>query len=142
MRPFRLRPALPAATLLVATIAACGPAAGNPTQAPTQGPSARPSPTPVAAPVSTPAEAAALVIATNPLFAGALPQDPNIIGASRWWVATPRADGGYPLEIIVGWGDCPAGCIDRHTWTYEVKPDGTLELVSEAGPEVPAVLPG
>ena len=27
-----------------------------------------------------------------------------------------------------GWGDCPSGCIHRHSWEFTVKPDGTMIL--------------
>lgn len=115
-------------------LAACGGGAAA-------SPSAAPTPTPTAGPAATAAEAAALVIATNPLFAGALELDANLIGASKWWVATPNSSGGYTIVMTVGWGDCPAGCISRHTWTFEVGPDGGLSLVSESGEAVPSVLP-
>ena len=127
------------ALLFVATVvAACG-GAGAPSPSPV--PTIRPTPTPIAAPATTPAEAAALVIATNPIFQGALPLTPDVIGASKWWVATPLAGGGYTIELTVGWGDCQAGCIERHVWTFEVAPDGTVKLVSESGDEVPSHLP-
>ena len=130
-----------AALLLVvsAAVAACG-GAGAPSPSPA--PTIRPTPTPIIAPATTPAEAAALVIATNPIFQGAMPLTPDVIGASKWWVATPLAGGGYTIELTVGWGDCQAGCIQRHVWTFEVAADGTVKLVSEAGDEVPTDLPG
>jgi hypothetical protein len=81
------------------------------------------------------------VIATDPRFSGAIQLTPDIIGASKWWVATPIDDGGYRIELTVGWGDCQAGCISKHTWTYEVTQDGGVELVSESGDEVPPELP-
>lgn len=124
--------------LCVAFLAACGPAAAP---SPSPQPSVRPTPTPIAAPVTTPAEAAALVIATNPLFAGAMPLTPDVIGASKWWVATPIAAGGFTIALTIGWGDCQAGCIDRHVWTFEVQADGRLALVSETGEPLPANLP-
>jgi hypothetical protein len=120
-----------------ATFAACSGAAATPSPAPT----ARPTPTPIAAPASTPAEAAALAIATNPIFAGAMPLTPDVIGASKWWVATPLAGGGYSIEITIGWGDCQAGCIEKHVWTFEVAADGGVKLISEKGDEVPTDLP-
>jgi hypothetical protein len=123
---------------LVLLVAACGPAA---TTSPTPSPSARPTPTPITVPVGSPEEAAAQVIATNRLFAGAIPLTPDIVGASKWWTATPLAGGGYAIELTVGWGDCPAGCIDRHVWTFEVGPDGSMKLVNESGKPVPANLP-
>jgi hypothetical protein len=120
-------------------IAACGPAAAP---SPSPVPTPRPTPTPIAPPVSTPAEAAALVIATDSRFAGTMPLTPDVIGASQWWIATPRADGGYTIELTIGWGDCPAGCIDRHVWTFEVDEQGAVELISETGDPVPSPLPG
>ena len=132
-----VRRALPLAALLVVALAACGGAAS--TTAPTASP--RPTPTPVTAEVSSPGDAAALVIATNPIFAGAMAEDPNTIGASKWWVATPLEGGGYQIAITVGWGDCMAGCIERHVWTYEVSPHGIVELIDEQGDPVPSDLP-
>ena len=137
------RRALPLAALLVAALAACGGVAS--TAAPTA--SARPTPTPVAEDptptpiiivVGSPTDAAALVLATNPLFAGAAPRMEDAIGQTKWWVATPLSEGHFRIDVTIGWGDCMAGCIDRHVWSYEVWPDGSLELVSETGPEVPA----
>ena len=122
----------------IVLVAACGPAASP---APTPSPSVRPTPIPITAPVGSPEEAAALAIATNRLFAGAIPLSPDLIGASKWWTATPLAGGGYTIELTVGWGDCPAGCIDRHVWTFEVRADGTVRLVKESGKPVPANLP-
>jgi len=133
------RAPLASALLAAAVLVGCG--GSSPTATPPAA-TARPTPTPVTARVGTANDAAALVIAMNPLFAGAEPEDPSRIGASKWWTSVPMAGGGFQIEITVGWGDCMAGCIERHTWTYEVEPDGTTELVAEAGPEVPADLPG
>ena len=138
------RRALIAAALVLGAAAACGGSAGSPSGAPTATvhptPTAvveAPTPTPVTVVVGSPFDAATLVIATNPLFSGAAPRDEGMIGMSKWWVATPLSEGRFRIDVTIGWGDCIAGCIYRHVWTYEVWPDGTLELVSEAGPEVP-----
>lgn len=141
MSNLRMRLALPlnAAFLSSVIFAACG-AAATPTPSPA--PSIRPTPTPVAAPVKTPADAATRVIASDPLFDGAMEQSSELIGASKWWTATEAAAGGYTVVLTVGWGDCPAGCIDRHVWTFDVKADGSVALVSETGEPVPSVLPG
>ena len=126
--------------LLVAiVVAGCAGAGATPTPSPL--PSPRATPTPVGARVTNPQEAAALVIPVNPLFAGAMPLDPELIGQSRWWASSPLAGGGYRIEVTVGWGDCPAGCINRHVWTYDVTPDGTPTLVEESGDEVPPTMP-
>jgi hypothetical protein len=137
MHPRRGRAGL-AAVLLGAALVACS-AAYAPT--PTPAPTIRPTPTPIAVTVTTPADAAALVIATNPLFAGTMELRPDVIGASRWWTAEPLATGGYRVELTVGWGDCMAGCIERHVWTYDVDASGGLTLVSETGDPVPSDLP-
>ena len=125
--------------LITILIAACSPAAA-PSPSPVLTP--RPTPTPIAAPVSTPEEAAALVIATDSRFAGTMPLSPDVIGASQWWTATPLAGGGYTIELTMGWGDCPAGCIERHVWTFEVNEQGAVRLISESGDPVPSPLPG
>ena len=127
-----------AASLLVVALAACS-AAGAPS--PTPFPSVRPTPTPIVARVSSPADAAALVIATNPMFTGTMELRPDVIGASRWWTATPLASGGYRVVLTVGWGDCMAGCIERHVWTFDVDASGGVQLVSETGDPVPSDLP-
>ena len=144
------RPSLISVALILGAVAACGGSAGAPSLAPTPSsvPTATirptptpvveaPSPTPVKVVVGSPFDAATLVIATNPLFTGAAPRAEDMIGMSKWWVATPLSEGRFRIDVTVGWGDCMAGCIDRHVWTYEVWPDGKIELVSEAGPEVP-----
>jgi hypothetical protein len=128
----RARPLL--GTVLAAALAACS--AGG-----AAGPTVPPTPTPIAVTVSTPADAAAVVIAANPLFAGTTELRPDVIGASKWWTAKPLAGGGYRIELTIGWGDCPAGCIERHVWTYDVDATGGLTLVSETGKPVPSDLP-
>ncbi|TAK00733.1 MAG: hypothetical protein EPO36_07640 [Chloroflexota bacterium] len=118
-------------------------ASGSPSQAPT--PTAAvpsptpttPGPTPIAATVASPADAAALVIATDPRFDGAVALTADVIGASKWWEAEALADGAYRVSLTVGWGDCPAGCINRHVWTFEVTADGQVTLLEESGDPVP-----
>ena len=124
---------------LLLTVAACN-ATGAPSPSPE--PTPRPTPTPIAAPVASPEDAAALVIAADPRFRGAIQLKPDLIGASKWWEAEPLAAGGYRIKLTVGWGDCPAGCIQRHVWTYDVDASGGIRLVSESGDQVPADLPG
>lgn len=125
--------------LMTILLAACG---GASTPSPSPAPTPRPTPTPIVAPVSTPEQAAALVIATDPRFAGTMPLSPDVIGASQWWTATPLAGGGYTIELTMGWGDCQAGCIERHVWTFEVGAEGTVELIGETGDPVPSPLRG
>jgi hypothetical protein len=80
----------------------------------------------------------AAIVAVEPSFAGIGPRNPDLIGQSAWYEAKPASGvGAFVVTIQVGWGDCQSGCIDRHTWTYAVAPDGTVTLLSETGGEVP-----
>jgi len=138
MQPHRARLAGLAAVVLGSALAACS-AASVPSPSPA--PTIRPTPTPIAVTVSSAADAAALVIATNPMFAGATELKPDVIGASKSWKAEVLPGGGYRIELTLGWGDCPAGCIERHVWTYDVDATGGLTLVGESGDPVPSDLP-
>jgi hypothetical protein len=87
-------------------------------------------------PVLTPADAAARVIASDPRFAGVRPLDPTLIGQSAWYEAY-AVDAGYIVMITIGWGDCPAGCIEHHTWQYTVSVDGAISPAVEGGDPIP-----
>ena len=126
---------LPIALLFVI---ACSPGGGSGTPQPSNAPT----PTPIGSPVATLEEAARIVIASDPRFSGVTKLDPNLIGASAWWEGR-AIEGGFEVTITLGWGDCPAGCINKHVWQYDVTPDGSLSLVSESGdPFPPGSLPG
>ena len=101
-------------------------------------PPASPSAAPIQGVVDTPEEAVAAVVAFDPRFAGITPVLPDVIGQSSWYTVQPASGvGAYIVEIHVGWGDCQAGCIDEHVWTYVVQPDGSVALQSERGEPVP-----
>jgi hypothetical protein len=125
------RPTLPALLVTAAVLlAACSGSA---------------SPSPSAAPsvaVGTGAEAMAVVAAHTPWFDGVKPKDPNAVGATAWWEASPMDAGTPPaawsVVVTVGWGDCQAGCINRHVWTWQVTTAGSLTAASDSGPAVPA----
>ena len=131
----RIRSILVAA-LLVTVFAGCGAGGGS-----VPIPTTQPTPTAIAFPVSTAADAAALVIATDPRFAGAIQLTPDLIGGSKYWKAEQLPGGGYRIELTLGWGDCPAGCIERHVWTFDVDANGGVKLISETGDPVPSDLP-
>ncbi len=104
-----------------------------------------PAPSPVSSIlVTTPQAAWAAVVVAEPRFGGIAPKDPTLIGQSAWYEVQPASGvGAFVALVTVGWGDCQAGCIDRHLWTVAVLPDGTASLVSQDGPPVPAgELPG
>jgi hypothetical protein len=145
--PFRM-PILALAIGLI--LGACGqsatpPASATPlASAPPSGSPPVGSPLPSVAPgptsITSPEAAAALVLASDPRFAGLKAQDPNLIGQCCFFTASPGAEG-FAVTIEIGWGDCPAGCINRHHWFYSVKTDGTVHLDREDGQPVPAGIP-
>jgi len=127
-------------------LAACGSTA--PTAGPTATPAATASPTPVPSPsssvapsgVASAAQAAALVLASDPQFGAIRPANPAGIGECCTYQAV-EASPGFQVTINVGWGDCPAGCISHHQWVFDVDPDGTINLVGQSGdpnPPIPA----
>ena len=96
------------------------------------------SPAPTASPqsIASAEQAAAAVKQANPLLASVEPLDPELIGQSSSWEAV-ETDAGWDLTFEIGWGDCIAGCISRHTWRYEVGREGTVTLVAETGDPIP-----
>lgn len=113
---------------MVLTACAAGAPASSPTAAPSAG-----------GPVVTAADAVARVVAQNPQFTGITAHDPNLIGQASWYEVMPASGvGAFIVTMRVGWGDCQAGCIDEHSWTYAVGPDGSVKLQSEAGSPVPS----
>ncbi len=121
------------ATLLLAVSLALVACTGGATPSPSA------SPTPAA--LDTGAAAMAIVVAHTPWFDGVKPKDPAVIGATSWWEATPGGAETPPavwqVMVTVGWGDCQAGCINRHVWTWQVTRAGDASLQAETGPAVP-----
>ncbi len=130
------------ATLLIAS--ACGSAADSPPGSPVaSSPAVSPGPSAtIILPITTPDEAAALVIGSDPRFSGIPKEDPSLIGVCCFYQATARGDGSFQVAVQIGWGDCPAGCINRHNWLFTVTADGTVSLGRETGPAVPAGVKG
>ncbi len=135
---------VPALALSV-IVTACTGAGGGGTPAPSPDPSSSPPPTAEPTPtlepapiVASPEEAAARVIASDPKFTGIGRKDPDLIGQGSWWEAEKAGDA-YRVHVQVGWGDCPAGCINRHDWIFSVTPDGTITLVEESGDPLPGI---
>ncbi|MGP1675489.1 MAG: hypothetical protein ACTS8Z_09785 [Candidatus Limnocylindrales bacterium] len=123
------------AMLAVVTAACSGaPAASSP------GPSGSPPPAPSAdgGPITTPQEAIAAVVRHEPSFAGISERDPNLIGQADWYEVTQASGVGvFIVTIRMGWGDCPAGCIDEHVWTSAIGPNGEVTLQAERGSDLP-----
>ncbi|MFP5343923.1 MAG: hypothetical protein ACLGIJ_13545 [Candidatus Limnocylindria bacterium] len=97
-----------------------------------------PSPSPSRQPVTTEDQAIAAVVAHEPRLSGITRFDPDLIGQGTHYQVTPASGAGaFIVDVTVGWGDCPAGCIYRHTWQYVVGPDGSVAVQSEQGDPVP-----
>ena len=107
-------------------ITACASAGGAPTPSPTAPPTS----------VTTTEQAARLVLATDSRFRSIGANDPNLIGQAAWYEARQAGDR-FEVVVRIGWGDCPAGCIYEHGWTYEVASSGVVGLVGQTGPSVP-----
>jgi hypothetical protein len=114
----RQLPAALTVALAVIILMACAPAGGG-------------SPGP-----STAADAARLVLAVDQRFAGIGPRDADLIGQSAWYEVTDASDG-WRVQVYIGWGDCPAGCISHHIWLYHISRGGTVELLSQEGEPLP-----
>jgi hypothetical protein len=93
------------------------------------------SPSPSGAPPDG-AAAAQLALAQQDRFRGIGPYDPNLIGQAAWYKVEAAGDG-WEVQIRIGWGDCPAGCISEHRWTYGVSRDGSVHLIGEDGDALP-----
>ena len=97
---------------------------------------------PIGGPVRTESDAVARVIASEPRFSGITARDPGLIGQAAWYEVMPASGvGAFLVTMRIGWGDCPAGCIEKHVWTFEVTPAGEVKLISDKGDEVPTDLP-
>ncbi len=103
-------------------------------------PPATASGTPTASPstsieITSPAQAAALVLSSDPKFSAVAPLTQGVVGRSSWYEASATNDG-YTVSVTMGSGDCLSGCINQHTWTYSVSQGGDIKLVSEQGDQV------
>lgn len=110
-----------------------------PSASPAPSSSATPSvlPSPASTAIASARDAAAAVAATDERFTGIEERNPDMIGQGSFWEAAPMdpaaSPGGWTVTYTIGWGDCPAGCIYEHVWTYRVDADGTVTLLSETG---------
>lgn len=99
---------------------------------------------PIQLPIDTPAEAHAAVIANGTPFGGFVSLDNALIGASQYYEAkgAPGSSAAWIVVYTYGWGDCPAGCISRHTFVYQVDPvSGVASFDSQQGEALPADAP-
>jgi hypothetical protein len=91
---------------------------------------------PGASPPIDAAAAVRLTLAQQARFAGIGPRDESLIGQAAWYEVAD-VENGWQVVIRIGWGDCPAGCINEHRWTYAVGRDASVELIREEGDALP-----
>ena len=73
-------------------------------------------------------------MASDARFVGVSPLHPDMFGQCCWYEAVEAAEG-YRVTIVLGWGDCMAGCIDEHRWEFSVDDAGVVALISDEGSE-------
>lgn len=80
----------------------------------------------------------------------------NIFAAARLLAELPDVNDAYPNSVTdgneisvlffddhlrytfeYGFGDCPSGCLNQHTWKFKVFTDGTVEFIEESGDPLP-----
>ena len=61
--------------------------------------------------------------------------EPNFLGGDGNNILHDRAASRYAFSR--GWGDCPAGCIEKHFWVFAVEEGGAVRLVEEYGSPLP-----
>jgi hypothetical protein len=127
-----------AAVLLVLVVAGCagGAASSAAPSASTASPAASSSSAQPSS-IDSAFAAAHAVGGANPILAGVAPHDRDAIGQASYWEAA-ATDAGFRLTYTVGWGDCMAGCINSHTFVYDVSQKGVVKLVRETGDAIPA----
>jgi len=91
-------------------------------------------------PIDSPAEAHQAVLASGAPFDGFVELTSDLIGASMYYEVKGEvgSDAAWIVVYTYGWGDCQAGCIDGHTFVYQVDPvTGAATFDSSAGAPLP-----
>jgi hypothetical protein len=63
--------------------------------------------------------------------------EPNGFGGDGHDIRARLMNSGVRLDYSVGFGDCPAGCIGRHTWSFLVDSSGHTTYLGSSGDPVP-----
>jgi hypothetical protein len=69
---------------------------------------------------------------------GVIWAEPNGYGGDGNDIRARPENGGWRLEYSVGFGDCPAGCIGRHVWTFAVDSTGAVRYLGGSGDPLPS----
>ena len=95
-------------------------------------------------PIATPEDAHAAVLAAGGPFDEFTYNDGALIGATKYYDVKGDA-GSAAIWIVVytyGWNDCQAGCINEHSFVYQVDPlTGAATFDSHQGDVLPADAP-
>lgn len=70
-------------------------------------------------------------------IAGIRYAEPNALVGGDRDITASAANGGWSIEYSLGWGDCPAGCISRHYWTFAVTGAGAVNFLGSRGNPAP-----
>jgi len=63
--------------------------------------------------------------------------EPNAFGGDGNDISAAAQADGWTLEYSVGWGDCLAGCIGRHWWSFRVNTAGAVTFLGSRGMQLP-----
>jgi len=97
-----------------------------------------------ALPITTAEEAHAAVLAAGGPFADFSYNTGALIGASKYYdvKGAPGSAAAWIVVYTYGWNDCPSGCINGHSFSYQVEPlTGTVTFESHQGDALPADAP-
>ncbi|MEY3683323.1 MAG: hypothetical protein RIS62_33 [Chloroflexota bacterium] len=95
-------------------------------------------------PIATPEDAHAAVLAAGGPFADFSLNDGALIGADKYYdvKGDPGSSAIWIVVYTYGWNDCLAGCINGHSFVYQVDPlTGAATFDSHQGDELPADAP-
>ncbi|MEJ2205052.1 MAG: hypothetical protein P8170_13205 [Gemmatimonadota bacterium] len=67
---------------------------------------------------------------------GVLESYPNTRGGDGADIVLEDSSAGWLLTFSVGWGDCIAGCTERHFWKFSVREDGAVQYVDGWGSDL------
>ena len=95
-------------------------------------------------PIATPEDAHAAVLAAGGPFDEFTYNDGALIGATKYYEVKgePGSDAIWIVVYTYGWNDCESGCINGHSFVYQVDPlTGAATLDSHLGDVLPADAP-
>ena len=95
-------------------------------------------------PIATPEDAHSAVLAAGAPFDEFTYNDGALIGATKYYdvKGEPGSDAIWIVVYTYGWNDCESGCINGHSFVYQVDPlTGAATFDSHQGDVLPADAP-